>query len=188
VVGRSAVTGISDTLTGDPIQGFERPPHNGHDRFFAKLSPDGKRFVTVAEDATARLWDARTGKEVTEPLKHDQKVACAEFSPDGLRLVTVTEDSLARIWDAVTGELLSEPVGTDYCGHAHFSPDGERLLVAGCASIQVWDIRPGQTVIRNIPGFGRFSPTEADVMLANPPEIGKASCKERMEVSGGSGV
>ncbi|MCX6872361.1 MAG: hypothetical protein NTW21_00905 [Verrucomicrobia bacterium] len=174
VVGAWAVSGVFDTLAGDPIQGFEVPPHHGHDRFFAKLSPDGQRFVTVAEDATARLWDARTGKALTEPLQHDQEVACAEFSPDGLRLVTVTEDSIARVWDAVTGDLLSEPVRSDYCGHAHFSPDGERLLVAGWASIQVWDIRPGSAVIESVPGIGRssptgrFSPTQADVMLANP--------------------
>ena len=44
----------------------------------AAFSPDGKRIVTASEDKTARLWNADTGKPISEPLKgHDKVVSYA---------------------------------------------------------------------------------------------------------------
>ena len=36
----------------------------------AAFSPDGTRVVTASDEKTARLWDARTGKAVGEPMRH----------------------------------------------------------------------------------------------------------------------
>ncbi|TMQ13114.1 MAG: hypothetical protein E6J91_19550 [Deltaproteobacteria bacterium] len=66
--------------------------------YAAAFSPDGTRVVTVSEDKTARVWDARTGKPITEPLEHRGIARVAVFSPDGTRVVTVSEDKTARIW------------------------------------------------------------------------------------------
>ena len=41
--------------------------------------------VTASDDKSARVWDARTGKPVTEPLKHRDEVRTAAFSPDGTK-------------------------------------------------------------------------------------------------------
>ena len=41
--------------------------HKGY-VFTAAFSPDGKRIVTASADATARLWDAETGKQIGAPL------------------------------------------------------------------------------------------------------------------------
>ena len=65
----------------------------------AEFSPDGLRVLTVSEDQTARVWDARTGKEFTEPLRHDDTVSSAQFSPNGLRVVTASRDKTVRVWD-----------------------------------------------------------------------------------------
>jgi hypothetical protein len=52
----------------------------------------GKRIVTASWDATARLWDAATGKPISEPLTgHAGEVMSAVFSPDGKRIVTASE-------------------------------------------------------------------------------------------------
>ena len=56
-------------------------------------------MVTGSDDGTARVWDARTGKPVTEPLEHRALVTAAAFSPDGAHLVTASGDGTARIWD-----------------------------------------------------------------------------------------
>ena len=70
----------------------------------AAFSPDGSRVVTASDDRTARVWDARTGKPLTEPLAHQGTVRAAAFSPDGARVVTASDDKTARVWDARTGK------------------------------------------------------------------------------------
>ena len=105
----------------------------GHKRevIDAEFSPDGTRVVTASLDGTARLWDSRTGKEVTIPLVHGDAVAAATFSPDGARVVTASADQTARIWDSRTGTELAVLRGHDnYVGGAEFSPDGKRVVTS----------------------------------------------------------
>jgi len=59
--------------------------------------------VTASFDQTARLWDAQTGKPLTEPLRHKGVVWSAQFSPDGLRVVTASYDKTARVWEVTSG-------------------------------------------------------------------------------------
>jgi hypothetical protein len=35
-----------------------------------RVSPDGQRIVTASQDGTARVWEARTGKPLGQPLTH----------------------------------------------------------------------------------------------------------------------
>jgi hypothetical protein len=66
----------------------------------ASFSPNGRRVVTASDDATARVWDAESGKPVGEPMRHQGAVTAASFSPDGWRIVTASNDETARVWDA----------------------------------------------------------------------------------------
>src|SRR5262249_51462787 len=91
----------------------------------AQFSPDGRRIVTASGDRLrstasnrapgyAQVWDADTGKPVTEPMKHDNVVYAAQFSPDGKRIVTAPGDIVnwqstksaprPQVWDQSTGE------------------------------------------------------------------------------------
>src|SRR4029077_13044043 len=76
----------------------------------AQFSADGQRVVTASLDGTARVWDAATGKALSEPMKHDGYVLSAQFSADGQRVVTASSDKTARVWDAATGKAISEPM------------------------------------------------------------------------------
>jgi hypothetical protein len=68
----------------------------------AQFSPDGQRVVTASGDGTARVWDAASGKALSEPMKHDNRVSSAQFSPDGQRVLTASLDGTARVWDIPT--------------------------------------------------------------------------------------
>ncbi len=65
----------------------------------AQFSPDGKWIVTASWDGAARLWEARSGQPLTEPLQHGGFIHSAQFSPDGKRIVTASSDGTARVWD-----------------------------------------------------------------------------------------
>src|SRR5262249_6802813 len=69
----------------------------------AQFSPDGQRVVTASNDNTARLWDAASGKAISEPMQHGREVNSAQFSPDGQRVVTASREGnegTVRMWDA----------------------------------------------------------------------------------------
>ena len=115
---------------------------------FAQFSADGQRVVTASRDKTARVWDAATGKAISEPMKHDDEVNSAQFSADGQRVVTASKDKTARVWDAATGKAISEPMKhDDEVNSAQFSADGQRVVTASKdKTARVWDI---PTIARN---------------------------------------
>jgi WD40 repeat protein len=66
----------------------------------AAFSPDGRHIVIASADKTARPWDAETGKQLSEPMRHELDVWSAAFSLDGCRIVTTSNDYTTQIWDA----------------------------------------------------------------------------------------
>ena len=50
-------------------------------------------MLTGSADNTARLWDARSGKPLGEPLRHENSVTAVAFSPEGDRVLTGSEDN-----------------------------------------------------------------------------------------------
>ena len=115
----------------------------------AQFSPDGKYIVTASYDNTARVWDAKTGEPVTEPLKHEESVNSAQFSPDGKYIVTASWDNTARVWDAKTGEPVTEPLKHEgFVLSAQFSPDGRYIVTASSDNTaRVWEFQPLEELI-----------------------------------------
>jgi WD40 repeat protein len=96
---------LCDAATGEiaiTLKGHEARVLSG------SFSPDGKLVVTASEDNTARLWDARTGKEVAT-LKGLYRGGAATFSPDGRQVLTVVNE--ARLWpvDVLAAALPHRP-------------------------------------------------------------------------------
>ena len=84
----------------------------------AAFSPDGKTLAAACghprTDASIRLYDAASGKELGSPLRdHRVVVSSLVFWPDGKTLASASFDQTIRLWD------LSDP--------AHVQPRGTTL-------------------------------------------------------------
>jgi hypothetical protein len=101
-------------------------------------------MATASADHTARIWDARTGECLTEPLRHEAPIQSAQFSPDGRRIVTASADHTARVWDAQTGQALNEPLRHgDELWYAEFGPDGQWVVTASKdGTARIWEASP----------------------------------------------
>jgi WD40 repeat protein/tRNA A-37 threonylcarbamoyl transferase component Bud32 len=175
---RNAVLGWSATLiqvrdarTGD--RRFICLGHKGavHGLAFRPASPDRPHTLLAAAgaDQTIRVWDLDLGEgrrpgivgvpgmvgDRCQPFLrlsgHTQAVRGLAFSPDGRRLVSVASDDGRRlgeimVWDVPAGQevlTLRQP-GWE----AVFSPDGERLAVAGVSrEVRVWEGPPSRELV-----------------------------------------
>lgn len=104
-----------------------------HDEYVrtGAFRPDGKTFITVSDDRTARVWDSGNLEELTVLKGHTGGLTYATYTPDATRIVTASEDGTARVWSADSGRQLdvldghSEGLWTASC-----SPRGNRIVTA----------------------------------------------------------
>jgi WD40 repeat protein len=129
--------------------GFLAPPlqHAGP-VWAAAFDRTGERVVTASLDATARIWNARTGEPIGKPLRHTGMVLSAAFDPTGERVVTASDDNTARIWDARTGEPIGAPLQhAARVWVASFNPTGERVVTGSDDhTARIWDTSTGVPV------------------------------------------
>ena len=101
-------------------------------------SPDNLLLASGSNDATLKLWDARTG-DVKQTLSASHAVQSLAFSPDGGILACGNAQSEFQLWDVKSGTLrktikieanLPPPSPfseTNATRAVAFSPDGETL-------------------------------------------------------------
>ncbi|MGH7973533.1 MAG: hypothetical protein ACREIC_32860, partial [Limisphaerales bacterium] len=109
----------------------------------AAFSPDGGAIVAAGYDATARVWDANTGRPRFSPaVQHSGIITSARIAPDGRSFITGGNDAVAKLWSTGTGQLLAPPLKTIlHARYVSFAPDGRRLLVQSCdEAARVWDM------------------------------------------------
>jgi serine/threonine protein kinase len=99
------------------------------------FTPDG-RWLAAGPDATLRVLDAATGKEVLSETKQGGTVLGLAFSPDGSRLLSGTSTEV-RVRDVQTDKLVIVlDQGAD--GLA-YSPDSKRIALASGRVVSVRD-------------------------------------------------
>jgi WD40 repeat protein len=105
----------------------------------AAFNADGTRIVTGANDKTARVWDAESGRELLR-LTTLAEVKSVAFSPDGMQALAASGDRV-QLWNPRNGKRSLELVGHDNTVEkAVFSADGSRVLTASLdATARVWD-------------------------------------------------
>ncbi len=72
----------------------------------AMYAPDGSIIATASDDATIRLWNAKSGSELHVLTGHTGRVTRITFSPDGQWLVSAAEDNTLRRWQIEDGALI----------------------------------------------------------------------------------
>jgi WD40 repeat protein len=95
-------------------------------------SADGRRIATASQDATARVWDATSGREL-QRFAHRDGVSTVAFDPRGRFLASGGHDHVARLWDLASGRQLLAVEHADEVRAVAFSPDGRRLAAIGTA-------------------------------------------------------
>ncbi|EMD36495.1 hypothetical protein CERSUDRAFT_115528 [Gelatoporia subvermispora B] len=119
--------------------------------FAVAFSPNGTRVVSGSGDDTVRIWDARSGDLIMQPLEgHRGEVISVVFSPNGTRIVSGSLDNTVRIWNAITGELVIDP----HRGHrkgvssVSFSPDGTRIISGSLDhTLRLWHAETGDPLL-----------------------------------------
>jgi WD40 repeat protein len=108
-------------------------------------------LVATASGPAAHLWNAVTGKQRIEPLRHAELVMTARFSADGLRLLTASKDGTAQLWDVQTGLKLADPFRHEaWVISASFSPDGRRAITTSLdKTARIWDVPQASQPIPN---------------------------------------
>ncbi|MEZ6095547.1 MAG: hypothetical protein R3C03_15180 [Pirellulaceae bacterium] len=113
-------------LNGD-VQIWQLPDMTIHSKFklhdsniySIRFSPDAKKLVSIARDATTRVWSSETGEEICR-LTLDNPGVAAAFSPDGSRVAACTwlmesNDDGSRqvhgvvwVWNAENGDVINK--------------------------------------------------------------------------------
>ena len=100
------------------------------------ISPDGRWVVSGAGDKTIKIWDAETGKELTNISGHTMEITTCAFSPDGSRIlsgegsIVIPErgDNTLKIWDINTKKELAIFNCEYKCVSCSFSPCGTKVV------------------------------------------------------------
>ena len=97
-----------------------------------RYSPAGRRILSASNDATLKIWDAKTGELQALLRGHRDSVIACSFSPDGARIVSASKGGEIKLWESESGRELAS-VEDETFGEVRiciFSPDGKIILTA----------------------------------------------------------
>jgi F-box and WD-40 domain protein MET30 len=111
----------------------------GHTNGVMALQLSDNILATGSYDATIKLWDLDTGKEMRTLKGHTMGIRCLQF--DENKLISGSLDKTLKVWNWRTGECIST-----YNGHRggvialHFDSD---ILVSGSVdnTARIWNFR-----------------------------------------------
>jgi WD40 repeat protein len=168
--------------------GEEAGPHlpkRGTNVNFVAFSPDGTRLLTCTlergnpDHHAIHLWDARTGRSISEAFLSHDVVLPPGVSTDCKILLTMTRDRFldrsARLWDIDTGKPRSRNLPLRSKWEMALSPDGKMLVTGSALGLQLWDVATGRPVGKPLAtkdssgGLPFFSPDSRSLVSFDGP-------------------
>jgi WD40 repeat protein len=96
---------------------------------WAAFSPDGRLLATASSDATIKLWEVASGRELGTLRGHLTGVSAVAIAPDGRTLVSIEPQQGLRFWDLPTQRevaVVPMPAAGEWL---QFASDGHTLAV-----------------------------------------------------------
>ena len=123
--------------------------------------PGGKKIVSASPDGAVRVWDALTGKELSElapGTTWDNRPTFLRVAPDGTIVVARGDRLTFFKGDAKPEEYKLQEVPDEGLASLNLSPDGKILILAkgGTAKhlVEIWDVGARKTLATFIPPNG----------------------------------
>jgi WD40 repeat protein len=131
------------------------------------FSRDGSLLATGGSDQTARLWDLKTGKELTKLEGHGDKVIAVAFTPDSKVLATACNANMwsgasgeqaLRFWDLANTQKPLKTITAPDVGPIAFSADGKTLAWICCdQSVRLFDWPTRNDLLQDVAHHGAVS-------------------------------
>jgi len=149
---RNGTTHIFDVASGRKLRRLQIGSYWGlgedsgdliHDVAF---SPDGTRLATADVTGRVAVWNPRNGRLITKYHTGGSEIFCLEWSPDGKWLafagLTKTDnlEKAVRIINLHDKRRILFLPGQHRVFDMEFSADGQRLLVGGDTSTDIWTL------------------------------------------------
>jgi WD40 repeat protein len=101
--------------------------HSGPVRLI-RLVSGGRQLVSISDDATIRVWDLATGRNVSV-VPGLAGVTHGKLSSDRPYLYVSSADLSLRVYDIATGRSVASFVGEGPIAHFDVSLDGSRVII-----------------------------------------------------------
>jgi WD40 repeat protein len=114
------------------------------------FGPRGRKLYMIRHDRVLLEVDLEARPDARDGRRglpgHDGPIKSLSVGPEGRRVAAVGLDGRCIVWDATTGKALRAFGSDDGWVAAGFSPDGDRLLLAGMKTVRLLEYPTGRTV------------------------------------------
>jgi RNA polymerase sigma factor (sigma-70 family) len=113
-------------------------------------SSDGKLIASGSEDASVRIWDAGTGRQMMQFGDQHSFVEAVALTADGKRVAAGTSAGELALWDIATGKAVQRFKGPGFKAHEFllrsvaFLPGDKFLVSGGDGEVRLWDVATGK--------------------------------------------
>ncbi len=134
-------------LNMEGIESLKLIGHKGYVQSI-KYAPNGKFMVTGSMDNTAKIWDAKDGKQLKSLEGHMEGILSVAYAPNGKYIATGSLDHTTILWDVKTGKKLFQLAGhQSEVAEVAFSANSKFVITGSSdGTAKIWDVEKGENL------------------------------------------